>query len=229
MWEMLESVFKELDVWIDCESRSGAENMAIDELLYERQSPRPVLRFYDWRDPAVSFGYFEKLETARASFSENEIDYIRRLTGGGVVDHREGSTYTLFIPKSDPLSSARGDTSYCAIHKVLVESLADCGVRAQLADGASSTGENACFVNPVAQDVVSAEGVKLAGAGQKRGRYGLLHQGCVVGASGDWRLQFARKLAQEQRSVDLSSAIGGDAIEHLCRTRYASEQWLNKR
>lgn len=226
---MSEPVFDELDLWIDPAARSGAENMAVDEWLYNLQSSRPILRFYHWRDPAVSFGYFEKLETARASFSGAGLEYVRRLTGGGIVDHRVGATYTVIAPNAHPLTTARGDASYCVLHKILVASLAQCGVRAELADGANSTGENACFVNPVAQDVVDAHGAKIAGAGQKRGRFGLLHQGCVVGAQGAWQQCFAENLAQRVIEKDFARTLDLKEIGRLSEERYAHPAWVEKR
>ena len=38
----------------------AAMNMAIDEaiLLAQKAQPQPTLRFYDWTQPAFSFGYF---------------------------------------------------------------------------------------------------------------------------------------------------------------------------
>ena len=47
----------ELLVYDDREPRAAALNMAIDEALLE-SAAAPTLRFYRWRSPALSFGYF---------------------------------------------------------------------------------------------------------------------------------------------------------------------------
>src|SRR5262245_61033426 len=43
-------------------SRPAAENMAMDEVLLETAPvwDQPVLRFYDWREAAATFGYSQK-------------------------------------------------------------------------------------------------------------------------------------------------------------------------
>ena len=40
-------------------THSAAMNMAIDETLFET-AVVPIIRFYRWRSPALSFGYFGK-------------------------------------------------------------------------------------------------------------------------------------------------------------------------
>ncbi|MBK7552576.1 MAG: hypothetical protein IPI61_13395 [Syntrophaceae bacterium] len=42
---------------------NAAENMAVDEAVFRlnrREGLPPTLRFYGWRPPAVSLGYFQK-------------------------------------------------------------------------------------------------------------------------------------------------------------------------
>ena len=93
----------QLRLWIDPTARSGYENMATDELLL-RQS-EPWLRIYGWRDACVSFGYFDSAVTARSIFP-GASQYIRRWTGGGIVDHRHGITYTLTLRSTCDCSSS---------------------------------------------------------------------------------------------------------------------------
>ena len=47
----------ELLLYDDLEPKSAALNMAVDEALLE-STTSPALRFYRWRAPAISFGYF---------------------------------------------------------------------------------------------------------------------------------------------------------------------------
>ena len=89
--------------------------MAIDQLLLERSHPVPLIRFYQWSEPTVSFGYFEKLSDAKRDFPGDELRYVRRWTGGGIVDHREDQTYSLFFPKGHPVEQLRGNGSYAVI------------------------------------------------------------------------------------------------------------------
>ena len=115
------AVFSELEVWIDPLARSGAENMAVDEMLHISRGELPLLRIYQWRHAVVSFGYFEKLGDAMRDLPGEEIEYVRRWTGGGIVDHRADLTYTLSIPKGHRLEQQRGNASYAQIHQALAK------------------------------------------------------------------------------------------------------------
>ena len=53
-------LFERLLVYEDRAPVSAAMNMAIDEALLEHCTC-PALRFYGWRGPSLSFGYFGNL------------------------------------------------------------------------------------------------------------------------------------------------------------------------
>ena len=81
---------------------SAAMNMSIDEALLETATI-PTIRFYGWRSPALSFGYFGKFSDV--AIYANERDLVRRWTGGGIVFHGDDLTYSIVIPASDPVFS----------------------------------------------------------------------------------------------------------------------------
>ncbi|MFC4994333.1 lipoyl protein ligase domain-containing protein [Rubritalea tangerina] len=224
------ALFEELDVWIDGSERSGPAHMAVDELLHTHGWERPLLRFYQWSGEEVSLGYFERLSDAQAAFPGEALRYVRRWTGGGVVDHRCDVTYTICIPKGHVVEQMRGDGSYAAIHAVLAEALLELGVACALTDGSLETRERACFGNPVRQDIVDAGGRKLAGAGQKRSRYGILHQGSVQGVKdvAGWRQLFAAALADRVHKKDIAIEKMGD-VSKLVAERYGAAAWTEKR
>src|SRR5687768_8020143 len=89
----------ELRVYVDSEPRSAPVNMAVDEALLETAAD-PILRFYCWRGPALSFGYFGSYADVANERSQREI--VRRWTGGGIVPHGDDLTYSVIIPASDP-------------------------------------------------------------------------------------------------------------------------------
>ncbi len=222
------AVFSELEVWIDPLARSGAENMAVDEMLHICRGELPLLRIYQWRHAAVSFGYFEKLSDAMGDFPGEEIEYVRRWTGGGIVDHRVDLTYTLSIPKGHPLEQQRGNTSYAQIHKALAKAMQACGVACELTEEDSDSEERSCFVKPVPFDIVDPSGRKLAGAGQKRSRHGLLHQGSVQGVENceAWQLALIQSLATKAKEKDITGL--GD-VSKVVRARYGNSVWTRKR
>ncbi|MCJ2512726.1 MAG: hypothetical protein LN409_05205 [Candidatus Thermoplasmatota archaeon] len=65
-------------------------NMAMDEAVLEARRDgrvRPTLRLYGWSPPAVSIGYFQRLdgEVHTQRCEDLGIDVVRRITGGGMV------------------------------------------------------------------------------------------------------------------------------------------------
>lgn len=166
-----------LAVWIDPRPRPGPLLMALDEALLARAGS-PVLRCYRWKGPWVSIGCFVPRSEAETAFPGRPL--VRRWTGGGIVDHADDWTYSLVIPRSDPLATAGTATSYRTIHSALARALTACGLAADLADAPAPGLGGLCFAGPVLADVVCG-GRKVAGAAQRRTRHGLLHQGSLQG------------------------------------------------
>jgi len=221
---------KEMNLWHDTHPRSGAENMAVDQLLLENISDIPTLRFYSWKSPSVSFGYFESLSAARSIFNDEKLDFIRRWTGGGIVDHRIDHTYTIVIPSSHPWACLRGAESYRFIHQAVAEALNENGIECELTSENTGDGSATCFANPVAYDIVTPAGKKLAGAGQKRTRHGLLHQGSVIEIKDGaiWQDSLTRFLTESATPWTPDESFF-EAVNNLAESRYATQEWLKKR
>lgn len=170
-------IFDELDWWWDEVARPGPEAMAVDEWLLETVR-RPTLRVYGWDGAWASVGYFGDLEEAKGQISDR--NWVRRRTGGGTVDHADDWTYTVVVPAGEPLARMRGGESYRLLHECLATALAKEGLAVAMAVDTGDVEQSLCFRNPVPHDLLGGEG-KLAGAGQRRTRRGLLHQGSVAG------------------------------------------------
>ena len=133
------------------------------------------------------------------------------------------------MPAGEPLAACRGAESYQRIHRALVAALCAEGVVARLTAGDAVTGSALCFANPVAHDVVDAAGAKLAGAGQRRTRLGLLHQGSVaVPAAGPDASRrraelLAAGLAPSWHRADFSPPP--DALAAKVAARYGNPDW----
>ncbi|MGJ8657477.1 MAG: lipoate--protein ligase family protein [Akkermansiaceae bacterium] len=219
-----------LNVWHDTTPRSGPENMAIDQLLLETITDLPLLRFYTWDKPSISFGYFDPHSTARAAFPDPSLHFTRRWTGGGIVDHRIDLTYTLAIPRTHPWATLRGAESYRLIHQSVAHALNQTGTTSSLTSQDTGDGSPTCFTNPVAHDIITPTGKKLAGAGQKRTRHGLLHQGSVIGINHttNWQQAFTQHLTKSQNLWNPEVSFLHQA-NILANTRYATQEWLEKR
>jgi len=203
---------------------SPARNMAIDEALL-REVREPVLRIYEWNVPAVSLGYFQPAALAK------ERPFIRRYTGGGLVDHAHDVTYTLVLPRAHPWMELSAPESYCHIHRGVQAALAACGIESELTPQAHAVESEACFQKPVRFDIVS--GIeKLSGAAQRRTREGLLHQGSILlpdpARNATLRAAFAAAFSTRLELIatpgDLTPAEASRAAD-LDRDRYATEAW----
>ena len=215
-----------LCLWLDPRPRTGYENMAADELLTRR--PEAWLRVYGWAEPSVSYGYFDTATTAAAIFPGEGLRYIRRWTGGGIVDHRSGHTYTLTLPARAELYPCSAEL-YRHIHGALAEALQACGVRCRLLQQDAPDGGRACWASPVESDIVDSAGRKLAGAGQRRYRGAVLHQGLIQQCSPaqDWPERLAAALAVEHCTLRTAEPWPGFEAElrELCRSKYLAPEW----
>ncbi len=221
-------IFEELEMWFDPVARLGPEAMAVDEWLLETRA-RPLLRIYGWSGRWGSVGYFGKLDEARERMPG--LEWVRRWTGGGTVDHSEDWTYSLIVPKGHVVAGLKGGESYRLIHEVLVRVLmAETGSASLSTAKGDGKGNGLCFENPVEYDVEDAGGGKLAGAAQRRGKSGLLHQGSVRSTGGDARLRaeiFTESLAKSwfEESIFLDES----RIAELVGRKYGSQDWLERR
>lgn len=218
----------ELSLWMDPVARPGPESMAVDEWLLETAG-KPVLRVYRWSGNWASLGYFGEIERARAAVPG--VNYVRRWTGGGLVDHRADWTYSVIVPQGEALARARGAESYRIIHAALVEALAAERILANLSDGGSETGAALCFANPVSHDLVGRDGVKLAGAGQRRTRLGLLHQGSAAVACDPAGSTVRGERLAEALSSSWSACqlLPDPGLIRTMATRYQRLGWVERR
>ena len=219
---------------------AAATNMALDEALLRTATERgrPLLRLYSWEKPAVSFGYFQKFPMPLA----DKYEIVRRSTGGGLVYHGDGvdTTYAVVVPPDHRLYTMSTPDAYCAIHKAVAAALEHGAVVGRVPSrgvapvsgspagggGPTTVGRSyECFQKPVQGDVV-ADGRKLAGAAQRRTKWGLLHQGSIAASvtAQSLRRGFGEILGMEFAGYKLSAAER-TLTENLTREKYATNAW----
>lgn len=196
---------------------AGAWNMALDEALLERAAAgdRAVwLRFYQWREPTLSLGYFQSFAAWQSHVSRG-CAVVRRQTGGGAILHDRELTYSLVLPRTHP--AVRGAESlYARVHEALIAALGGFAVSAVLSGGHESpTKDHAdpflCFERRSPLDVVIRKGpsrharpdgadateiapadcrtVKICGSAQRRRKGAVLMHGSLLLASSDFAPQ----------------------------------------
>ncbi|MGY5859156.1 MAG: biotin/lipoate A/B protein ligase family protein [Candidatus Thorarchaeota archaeon] len=124
--------------FIDLETHDAYMNMAIDEsimLAIKEGNAPPTLRFYRWKPSAVSIGTFQGMhdEVDIDFCRSNNVDYIRRITGGGAVFHDyEGEiTYSILMPKKHPLAKTDIIDSYKLLCSGIIKAFDHLGIKAE--------------------------------------------------------------------------------------------------
>lgn len=206
----------------------GAWNMAIDQAWLET-SDHAVLRIYGWDQPTVTLGYAQNLARMKEHLPDWPI--VRRWTGGGVVMHDQDHTYSLMIPAVVPWAQTPAVQSYEQIHRALARHLVDAGYEGcRLAQAEDVIEGPLCFTAPALHDVVSGS-LKIAGAGQRRGRLGILHQGSVqnVQMQPSFWQTWAAQIAQRVSPVSIAPKSLQNRAAELVEKRFALPQWLTDR
>ncbi len=217
---------------LDCiapdEPWDGPMQMAVDEVLV-RTSSSPTLRFYQWRQKQITFGYFSHYLTTHEKYPS--LPLTRRWTGGGVVQHGDDLTFSIAIPASDPVSQIRGSQFYCALHGLIAKILEACGNQARLAGMEDQIPGGECFTAPVAGDVMDADSKKIAGGALRRTKEGILYQGSICGS------KTTRTHLQESLPASLATRLKFRKLtvkeilhaKEIELSRYASKNWLLRR
>ena len=223
--------------------------MALDAaLLYTLPKGIAAFRHYGWTEPAITFGYTQRISEINATFSE-ELRRCRRLTGGGIVDHRNDWTYALALQSDLPPAHRPATELYATIHRCIQLALESQSIQSQLAPcpracgklpAKERTGPEQCFVQPTANDVIHLDGTKIAGAAMKRCREGLLVQGSIArdALSDDFDYQTFAEAFQQALANELAIPIGTVADLRTLfdsrriqqeRERFESATWINQR
>ena len=147
--------------------------MAIDEtmLLTQKVSVQPTLRFYNWLQPAFSFGYFQRIseEVDVAACDAHGIELVRRITGGGTVIHGWDVTYSIIVPHSSGVLPKDISEAYSTISDCLINGLQRLDIDVAHQNEKPTTGDapNICLTNPAQYDTL-LDGKKIAGVSQRR-------------------------------------------------------------
>ena len=217
----------------------AAENMAVDFLLLQRypEPAAPRFRHYEWRGPASTFGFSQKIEFVRANLPRGDaFDLCRRPTGGGIVDHRHDWTYALVVPRAHKLYEAPATEGYRIVHEALAGALVALGQPAKVRTETNpdEAGPGICFQRVERYDVFHpATGAKIAGAAMKRNKHGLLFQGSIeknqLGAV-DWEdfsARFAGLLGVELAAEPVETPwpeLNEDEVTGLVE-QYSAPEW----
>jgi lipoate-protein ligase A len=164
-------------LYLNTAPKSGTENMQIDlDLLNQKL---PVLRLYQWQPDCLSIGRFQDLSEINLQYCQkNNIDIIRRPTGGKTVLHGTDLTYS-FIIDADLMPKSI-IASYEIIANALILGLKNLGLAAQINPGKSKNPKNPiCFAESSYNEIM-INGKKIIGSAQKRLKNKILQHGSIL-------------------------------------------------
>ncbi|MBI3236444.1 MAG: hypothetical protein HYZ48_01850 [Chlamydiales bacterium] len=178
MWEVL-----------DTGSRSALENMQIDATLLEQVQERekPLIHFYEWEGDSATYGYFTDPDSVLnlEGVLRRGLQLAKRPTGGGILFHLWDMAFSVIVPARSPLFSLNTLDNYAFVNSIVLKSVNTLlGDSAQLEltpqdfDEPGKGCSHFCMAKPTKYDVVW-KGKKVAGAAQRKTRFGFLHQGTI--------------------------------------------------
>src|SRR4051794_40211574 len=98
--------------------------MAIDEalLIDAVENGNATFRFYQWSEPTLSLGYFQRYADREQHAASRNAAVVRRQSGGGAILHDRELTYSLVLPPGHPLAQ-NAPQLYDSVHAAFLATL----------------------------------------------------------------------------------------------------------
>jgi lipoate-protein ligase A len=168
---------------------SPVQIMAQDKELLEFAAleKKPILHFYEWNCPSVTYGYFldPKKFFCLDALERKEISLARRPTGGGIIFHLWDFAFSALVPSGHPGYSQNILKNYAYINQAVLGAVREFLDQKNDLELTSEDGallgqgcEYFCMAKPTKYDVM-LNGKKVAGAAQRKTKDGFLHQGSI--------------------------------------------------
>lgn len=193
--------------FIPFEVKTGQENMQIDSDLLEyaikNQLKEPIFRLYGWSPACVSLGRNQKSDFLDLAFlKQNNIDYVRRLTGGRALLHDNEITYSYICPISFLENGENVVNSYKEISKILIAAFKKLDIELDFGGIKKARGHlDYCMLISTGADLCY-QNRKLIGSAQFRKEGYILQHGSILY---DYDKELLEKIFKEE--VDTSSII----------------------
>lgn len=173
------------------ETNKGAQNMQTDsELLdwaIENNTQKPIFRIYGWSPACVSLGRNQNDDFLDKTYLKSQnIDVVRRLTGGRALLHDKELTYLYIVPSSALEKGQSVVESYKEISQILINSFAELGINLEFGEKKQKHSEKTAKKSPDYCMSISTgadlcyQGKKLIGSAQLRKQGYILQHGSIL-------------------------------------------------
>lgn len=169
---------------IEFEVNTGEKNMQKDSDLLDfaikNKVKEPIFRLYAWEPACVSLGRNQDENFLDKEFLKSEnIDVVRRLTGGRALLHDKEITYCYICPVSYLENGESVVNSYKEISQFLIDSFATIGINLEFGDKKPHTKFDYCMSISTGADLCF-DGKKLIGSAQFRKEGYILQHGSIL-------------------------------------------------
>ncbi len=162
---------------INTNYNTASMNMAIDEALLI--SKKPVIRFYRWAPSALSLGYFQNIKDINIPYSKSQnIDIVRRITGGKTVLHDKELTYSIIMDET--LMPKSIIDSYKLISKGILSALKQLKLNPEMNETVTKNSKSAICFNEPSYYEITVNNKKIVGSAQTRKNKKLLQHGSIL-------------------------------------------------
>ena len=168
-------------------------------------SKSPIFRLYGWSPACISLGRNQKEDFLDKDFlRENNVDVVRRLTGGRALLHDNEITYSFVCPVEYLENGEHIVSSYKEISQILIDKFKLLGINLDF--GSSKpvhTGFDYCMLISTGADLCY-ENKKLIGSAQCRKNGYILQHGSILY---DFDKNFLERIFKEEINTDEITSI----------------------
>ncbi len=150
---------------------SGKFNMEFDEWLYtlikSNYKKKPILRIYEWEKPTITYGKFQnKQQFNLKKCLENNIELVKRPTGGRAILHYNEITFSFCLSKKH-ITPYTFRALFIFIAENLVNMFRALRIKSNINLAPTHyESSNSCFNSLSQYEIVDSNNNKLAGIAQ---------------------------------------------------------------
>lgn len=172
MWEIIDTGDSDAEI-----------NMKFDASLLEGVREKPILHLYGWKEPSATYGLLVDVDKY-LNISEVEkrgLKLAKRPTGGGIIFHEWDFAFSVFVPRSCKFYSDDPIQNYAFVNGIVakvIHKFTNFELKTNFLMSSGNPRGRFCMASATKYDIMVGN-KKVAGAAQRRGMNGFLHQGSI--------------------------------------------------
>jgi lipoate-protein ligase A len=235
------------------EENWGPEAMASDEILLESLTDHDVaLRFYTWKEPTLTLGYFQNHKLIESNPNLAKLPWLRRASGGEALVHHHELTYAIAAKESvTGTKTALFQEKFHSAIRIAIQKLGVIAPETPKEEQKLDQNNLLCFLHHTTQDLTLGFS-KIVGSAQRKKKDRILQHGGILlkqskhtpelpGIKEITGLEIKAEVLESLILRELEFSLGWDFktifwsdqekawIKNLAESRYKSNDWNLKR